>query len=134
MKTKIALILLIPLICSCTKTVYVPVESKAVSNDSTYKAVYVDRLIVERDTVNTYTKGDTVYRESVKWRIHDTASRDTSRDTHTDSIEVPKPYPVEVIREVEREMRWWEKGLMWFGFASLIGICIAIWWLVRKRK
>lgn len=121
--------LLMCMIASCAKTVYVPVESKAVSTDTTYKAVYVDRLIVERDTVNTYTKGDTVFRESIKWRVRNTESHDTAWQSKTDSIEVPKPYRVEVTREVERKLRWWEKVLMWAGAAALAIIAIN---LIRK--
>lgn len=118
----------------CTKTIYVPAESVRVSTDSAYKAVYVDRLTVERDTVNTYMQGDTVVKSVIKWRIRNVETYDTVCKVKTDSVYIEKPYPVEVIREVEKKLKWWQTTLMWTGIVSLLGICIAAWRLVRKRK
>lgn len=120
--------------CTTTKVVYVPTETASVRTDSAYRSVYIDRLIIERDTVNTYTKGDTVFREVTKWRVREVAKTDTVFRSKTDSVYVEKPYPVEVVKEVERKLKWWQTALIWIGVVSLIGICIAVWWMVRKRK
>ena len=97
------IILLIPLLAilslftGCkTKTVLVPVDR--------IKIEYRDRLRVDsvynRDTVNIYERGDTVYLHTIKWR--ERFKFDTVSVVRVDSI----PYPVEVVREVNRLTKW----------------------------
>ena len=79
-----------------TKTVLVPVEK--------VKIEYRDRLRVDivynRDTVNIYERGDTVYLHTIKWR--ERFKFDTVSVVRVDSI----PYPVEVVTEVYKLTRW----------------------------
>lgn len=79
-----------------TKTVLVPVDR--------VKIEYRDRLRIDsvynRDTLHLFTRGDTVYLQSIKWR--ERFRTDTLRIVKTDSI----PYPVEVVREVNVLTRW----------------------------
>lgn len=102
-KNTFRLILLIPLLAilsvftGCkTKTVLVPVEK--------VKIEYRDRLRVDsvynRDTVNIYERGDTVYLQTIKWR--ERFKFDTVSVVRVDSI----PYPVEVIQEVNKLTKW----------------------------
>ena len=97
------IILLIPLLAilslfaGCkTKTALVPVEK--------VKIEYRDRLRVDsvynRDTVNIYERGDTVYLQTIKWR--ERFKFDTVSVVRTDSI----PYPVEVIKEINKLTKW----------------------------
>jgi len=68
------------------------------------KIEYMDRLRIDsvynRDTVNIYERGDTVYLQTIKWR--ERFKIDTVSVVRIDSI----PYPVEVIREVNRPTKW----------------------------
>ena len=79
-----------------TKTVLVPVEK--------VKIEYRDRLRIDsvynRDTVNIYERGDTVYLHTIKWR--ERFKFDTVSVVRVDSI----PYPVEVIQEVNKLTKW----------------------------
>ena len=79
-----------------TKTVLVPVDR--------VKIEYRDRLRVDsvynRDTVNIYERGDTVYLQTIKWR--ERFKFDTVSVVRTDSI----PYPVEVVTEVNKLTKW----------------------------
>ena len=79
-----------------TKTVLVPVDR--------VKIEYRDRLRIDsvynRDTVNIYERGDTVYLQTIKWR--ERFKFDTVSVVRVDSI----PYPVEVVREVNRLTKW----------------------------
>lgn len=79
-----------------TKTVLVPVEKT--------KIEYRDRMRVDsvynRDTVNVYERGDTVYLQTIKWR--ERFKLDTVSVVRVDSI----PYPVEVVREVNVLTKW----------------------------
>ncbi len=79
-----------------TKTVLVPVKET--------KIEYRDRLRVDsiynRDTVQIYGRNDTVFKDVIRWR--ERFRVDTVSVVKIDSI----PYPVEVIREVNRLTKW----------------------------
>ena len=97
MKKIILLLLIIIAFAGCkSKTVLVPVDS--------VKVEYRDRLRVDsvynRDTVNIYERGDTVYLQTIKWR--ERFRLDTVSVVRIDSI----PYPVEVILEVNKLTKW----------------------------
>ena len=90
-------ILVVFLLTGCkTETVLVPVEK--------VKTEYRDRLRVDsvynRDTVNIYERGDTVYLQTIKWR--ERFKFDTVSVVRVDSI----PYPVEVVREINKLTKW----------------------------
>ncbi len=91
----IALLLLIISGCK-TKEVLVPTEKTVIE--------YRDRTFVDsvynRDTLVLFTKNDTVYLQSIKWR--ERFKLDTVSVVRVDSI----PYPVEVIREVNKLTKW----------------------------
>ena len=93
----IPILVILSLFAGCkTKTVLVPVEK--------VKIEYRDRLRVDsvynRDTVNIYERGDTVYLQTIKWR--ERFKLDTVIVVRTDSI----PYPVEVVREINKLTKW----------------------------
>jgi hypothetical protein len=94
------ILLVIPIVFLLTgckaETVLVPVEK--------VKIEYKDRLRIDsvynRDTVNIYERGDTVYLQTIKWR--ERFKFDTVSVVRVDSI----PYPVEVVREVNVLTKW----------------------------
>lgn len=107
--------------CGCTTTKYIPVE--------TVRDVYHNTTDTIRDSishtvyVNQYVKGDTVYNDRIeylykdRWKVHD------SIVIQRDSI----PYPVEVIKEVEKPVTSWHNYL-------IIGcLCLTILFLIFKR-
>lgn len=49
--------------------------------------------------------------------------------SRVDSVYVDRPYPVEKIVEVERDVPWWQKALQWLG-----GACVALLIYVVYRK
>ncbi len=90
-------ILIVFLLTGCkAETVLVPVEKVNIE--------YRDRLRIDsvynRDTVNIYERGDTVYLQTIKWR--ERFKFDTVIVARTDSI----PYPVEVVREINKLTKW----------------------------
>lgn len=90
-------ILVVFLLTGCkTKTVLVPVDR--------VKIEYRDRLRVDsvynRDTVQIYGRNDTIFKDIIKWR--ERFRLDTVSVVRIDSI----PYPVEVIREVNKLTKW----------------------------
>ena len=68
------------------------------------KIEYKDRLRVDsiynRDTVQIYGRNDTVFKDVIRWR--ERFRLDTVSVVRIDSI----PYPVEVIREVNKLTKW----------------------------
>ncbi len=84
-----------------------------------------------KDSTHVSEKGDTVRIEHwrtkfVKKEVYDT----TYLATH-DTI--PEPYPVEVVKEVEKDLSWWQQTRMHIGGVVLwlIGIA-AVVWLIKK--
>ena len=115
-------------LCSCTRTVYEPMEVVRTE----YKDKVVERVTIDSvtDTRFVFIKGDTVidYRDRVKWKeklVHDSIYIE-----RTDSI--PVPYPV------ERKLSHWEQTKMDFGGMAIgavaVVVCAAVVWLVQKFR
>lgn len=90
-------ILVVFLLTGCkTKTILVPVDRT--------KIEYRDRLRVDsvynRDTIHLFTKNDTVYLQSIKWR--ERFRVDTLTHFRTDSV----PYVVEVDKYINQLTKW----------------------------
>jgi len=115
-------ILVIFLLTGCkTKTVLVPVKET--------KIEYRDRLRVDsvynRDTLHLFTRGDTVYLQSIRWR--ERFRIDTVSVVRIDSI----PYPVEVILEVNKLTKWQRWRLT---FLNIIGGLIIVYVAFRVGR
>ena len=57
---------------------------------------------------------------------------DTTYISKTDSV--PQPYPVEVIKEVEKPLSWWQKFRMTLGTIALGAVGIGIVLLIFRIK
>jgi hypothetical protein len=117
MKKTLLLLAILSLFAGCkTKTVLVPVDR--------VKIEYRDRLRIDsvynRDTVNIYTKNDTVYLQSVKWR--ERFKFDTVSVIRIDSI----PYPVEVIQEVNKLTKWQRWRLNALNIIALVVVAYVV--------
>lgn len=121
MKRKVIIIVVLMFILtvlSGCKTVYVPVDR--------VHTEYRDRIqqdsIYIRDSVYVREKGDTVW--FTRWRVE---FRDRIK---VDSIHihdsVPVPYPVEVIKTVEKKLTWWQRVKMETGGITLCVLLVLI--------
>ena len=114
-------------------------KEKEVKSDS-----LVDRT---KETVVLNEKGDTT-RHDKERIVYRTTAREKELENkiaEQDSIicnlntlllseqSETDPIPVEVEKEVNR-LYWWQKSLIWIGGIFLIGIPVAVWWLIRKKK
>ena len=115
-------ILVVFLLTGCkTKTVLVPVKET--------KIEYRDRLRVDsvynRDTVQIYGRNDTIFKDVIRWR--ERFRVDTVSVVKIDSI----PYPVEVIREVNKLTKWqrWRLTIL-----NIIGGLTAVYIAFRIGK
>ena len=131
----IAIFLLVCLcaMCGCTKTVYLPSESRAVSVDTLIQTRWLTDYRVERDSVFVLVKGDSVLIRDTKWRTREVEKHDTVYFAKRDTVTVREPYPVEKTVEVAKSLAWWQKTLMWIGIASLaITVFLAIRWYKKR--
>lgn len=107
--------------CGCTTTKYIPVE--------TVRDVYHNTTDTIRDSirhtvyVNQYSKGDTIFKERLeslyidRWRVRDSIT--VERDSF--------PYPVEVIKEVEKPVTPWQNYLI------IGGLSLTVLYLLFKK-
>jgi hypothetical protein len=116
----IALLLLIISGCK-TKEILVPVEKTVIE--------YRDQLridsIYNRDTLYLFTKNDTVYLQSIKWR--ERFKIDTVRYEKVDSI----PYFIEVVKEVNVLTKWQKIRLR---LLNVIILVIALYVIIRIKR
>ena len=126
------LVALAAVLCSCTRTVYTPVESVTVRTDTVYSAkVRVDSIVLH-DSVAVVQRGDTVLVTRYRDRYHVREHTDTLYKSIIDSVRVAVPYPVE-----QTLTRWGQTkqdvGGMALG-ALVIAVCIAVVWLIKKFR
>lgn len=121
----LVIIFLMSGICSCTRKVYVPVQS--------VKVEYKDRIqrdsVYMLDSVRIIQRNDTVFMD--RWRT-EFKYRNLRDSIHVnDTIRVP--FTVEKIVKVEKDLSWYEsiciKGFS-FILAALLGI---VAYLLRKK-
>ena len=118
----VAMIIMIIGMTSCKQIQYVPVE-KIVTKDSVrIKTEYVDK----ETKVKEYVAGDTVYRDSIV--LCTILRTDTIYKTERDSI----PYPVEVVKEVERSLNGYEKTMILLGWCLIALVVAIVGWKVAK--
>lgn len=109
---------------SCTKHVYVPVETT--KSDTVYmNRVQLDSIYM-RDSVFIEKSGDTIREFQYKYIYRFKDRIDTLYISKTDSIQVP--YPVEVVKYKTPQWCWWALG----GVILLIVPYIVKW--ITKLK
>jgi len=118
----ILIVLLLLIISGCkTKEVLVPTEKTVVE--------YRDQLRIDsvynRDTLYLFTKNDTVYLQSIKWR--ERFKVDTVRYEKVDSI----PYFVEVVKEVNVLTKWQKIRLQ---LLNVIVLIILVYVIIRIKR
>lgn len=94
---------------SCKQVQYIPqIEYRTDS-------VYVERIKYDsiEIKVKEYVGHDTIFRDSIVVRYKHRI--DTICQVHRDSI----PYPVEVVKEVERSLNWYEKTMIRLGWSFI---------------
>ena len=96
-------ILLCALFSGCTTTKYVTVPEY---HTDTMRVVKVQHdSLVLKDSVYIHEKGDTVLIEKWHTQYRDRWRTDTVYQSKRDSI----PYPVEVVKEVQAKLTWWQQ-------------------------
>lgn len=118
----IAITLIVIGLSSCKQVQYIPqVEYKT---DSVYvEKIKYDSIEIK---VKEYGRQDTIFRDSIvvryKYRV------DTIYSHSRDSI----PYPVEVVKEVERSLNKYEKTMIRLGWCLIALVVAIVGWKVAK--
>ena len=125
--------------CKGTKTiterVEVPVVVTQEHHTESVKIDHVRDTLIQRDSVFHYVKGDTVRIE--KWHYLQGTTNVVRVDTLHVYDSVPYPVRVDVEKfitntvEVEKPLKWWQKGLMWAGG---IGILLLVFFITVKIR
>lgn len=144
------LVLVIALAGCKTKTVYVPVERRTIHIQTMRDTVigvplaqFHDSVIVPADSTSYLANPYGYSTAEVKdGKLHH--SLDTWPDKtidvplqypHEQTIDsVPKPYPVDVIREVEKSLTWWQKARIALGEALLYLTGGAVLFGIGRKK
>ena len=106
----VSIISLIVMLSACTTIKYVPVE-KVVTKDSLVIQKEYDSVYIK---VKEYVGGDTIYRDSIVFRY--VYHSDTIYQSVRDSV----PYPVPVVKEVERQLNTYEKTMIRIGWSFIV--------------
>ena len=116
---------------SCTTTKYVPVPEY--HTDTLIQIKVVHDSIHVKDSTHVEWKDSIIKIEHWHTEYVDHAVHDTTYISKTDTV--PKPYPVETIKEVEKPLAWWQETQMYAGDV-LLAILIAslLWFFVIKRR
>lgn len=110
------LLVVVGMLMSCTRTVYVPGETKTeyVVQERVDSLIMHDSVYVER-----VTKGDTIRETKYRYKYIDRLRERTDTIALHDSI--PVPYPV---IEVDHQMNTFQRTFFWVGIVASIFIII----------
>ena len=133
---KLILFALILLLAGCKTVKYIPVETVKTDTTYVYKQQRDSVMLHDSIYIHEYQKGDTIYIDRDRWHTQwrDHWHTDTIYKSKTDSV--PVPYPVEVIKEVDKPLTWWQRTRMHGGdvLLALLGIAgIYCVWRIRKN-
>lgn len=144
MKKLLYLLTILALLPSCSRRIYVPVESvrevhDTVRIDTTSRRADIimrrDSIIV-RDSVAVLINGDTVVREVWRWRervreVHDTVRVATAANrnaSHSDNAKTAQ------VVEVAKPLSWWQRTQIWLGRVAMTAAALAAAWLIFRRR
>ncbi len=108
------------MLMGCTTTKYVSVVDHRTDTLMCYSSIW-DSIYVH-DSIHVHEKSDTVTIERWHTRWRDRWQHDTLYISKTDSV--PQPYPVEVVKEVDKPLTWWQKTRMFVGGMVIFGLII----------
>ena len=124
--------------CGCTKKIYVPVESRLVMTDSVRIATIRRDSVWLKDSVFVAVRGDTVIKESYRWRTRDRFVTDTVYKERRDTVKVTvvKEIPVEKAEKRSLFRRMADGLLSILAVVGVVAVILAAWrrWWRGKKK
>jgi len=121
-----AITLLLCLCYSCKMPQYIPVES--------VKTEYRDKIVKDSvylyDSIYIKEKGDTLIMERYRYLYKDRFIRDSV--FINDTIRVP--YPVEVVKQVKKQLNGWQNFQVWCGRIAMVAVLFLLIYFILKLK
>jgi len=118
--------LILCIFSSCKTLQYVPVETTKIE----YRDNFTRDSIFQYDSTYVKEKGDTIFLEKYKYLYRDKIVLDSV--LISDTIRVP--YPVDVVKEVEKPLSGWQNFQIWCGRIALVVALLIIIYIVLKMK
>lgn len=133
MRAIAAMLLAALLLASCSRKVYVPVESVKHVTDTVRLVNLRTDSVWQHDSVAVYVSGDTVritqWRDRYRYRM----ATDTVYKARHDTIREPYPVEVEKRVEVERKLSLWQRAVQCVGYATLCLLALlGVGWGLKK--
>lgn len=129
-KILISLVFILLLI-SCTTTKYIEKEVPVEVTKTEYVYQLKQDSVYIHDSINVYTKGDTVFKDKIKICYKSIIQKDTIHVT--DSIPVIVRTTETKIQEVNK-LKWYQKALNTVGLFSLLFLFIYIYIKIKTWK
>jgi hypothetical protein len=128
----VVVMVVLAVMTGCKQVEYVAVPQQ--HTDTLWQSHSLRDSIYVHDSTYVFERGDTVMVEKwhTKYKLKEVY--DTTYVATHDTI--PAPYPVEVVKEVEKDMNWWQQTRMHIGGVVLwlIGIAAVVWLIKRYGK
>lgn len=126
-------LLVLMLLCGCTRKVYVPVERTVLHTDTfRQQQLRVDSFYLH-DSTAVFISGDTVRITRYRDRLRDRLRVDTIYRAIGDTVREPIPYPVErkltAWQHVKQAAGGWAIGAL---FAAALAAVII--WIIKKKR
>ena len=110
----------------CRTTKYVPVEKVAYRESVKHDTLHKRDSIYVYDSVSTYQKGDTVFRDRWHHKIMLKEIYKTRTDSFIKRDSIQAPYPV------RKELSKWEKFQLRYAVWSMGALCMIIMYMCYK--
>ncbi len=112
------------------------VEVERVRTDTTYITKHQRDSVWLHDSIHVKDKGDTVTIERWHTKYIERATHDTIYQATHDTL--PLPYPVEVVKKVEKPLTWWQRMRLHVANIVLLLLLIyggaKLWRLYRRLR
>lgn len=122
----------------CTKKIYVPVENSQVVTDSVRVAAIRRDSIWLKDSVFVAVRGDTVIKESYRWRTRDRIMTDTVYKVRRDTVKVTVVKEIPIMKAEKRNLFRRMADGFWYilAVACVVAVVVAVWrrWYRSKKK
>lgn len=127
-----AITALVLLLSSCTRQVYVPVESVTYRTDTLRLTTLRIDSVAVHDSIAVIAQGDTVFITKYRDRLRYINNVDTIYKAAIDTARIQVPYPI------EKPLTRWQQTKMDIGGIAIgiivLAICAAVVWLINKIR
>lgn len=108
--------------CRDTKYITVPVHDTTYTVRDMHDSTYIDRWHTRTLNGDTVYVHDSIYESHVEWK-HDTLK-----------VVDEKPVEVPVVKEVEKELSWLQRTLVYIGIGAVVLLVLWVLWKVWLHR